>query len=191
MVVALAGRRIDAEDAPSPRFPASQIENVRNKLHWFFIDKKPEWLVSSGACGADLIALDAAGESGIKRKMVLPFEGAKFRKTSVIDRPGNWGELFDKIYQELTANSNVVDANYQEDDENVYEKANFDILNTADAVYKESTTKTGKLTETDNDKKVAIIIWEGQPKSSNDTTDHFRQEAIKRNYEIIEINSLH
>ena len=181
MVVALAGRRIDAEDVASPRFPTENIEKIKEKLGLFFIEKKPDWLVSSGACGADLIALDVASELEINRKMILPFDAETFRSTSVVDRPGDWGMLFDKIYDELKKEDNVIDLGYNKDDDEVYEKANFDILNAADHISKAASP---------GDKKIAIIIWEGKPKDSADTTDHFRQEAIKRGYEIREINSL-
>ena len=69
MIVALAGRRIAAEDAYPVRFPSNHIEKVKKKLSSFFIASKPDYLVCSGACGADLIALDVAGKLNIKRKM--------------------------------------------------------------------------------------------------------------------------
>ncbi|MEO8111669.1 MAG: hypothetical protein ABI594_16605 [Ginsengibacter sp.] len=188
MVVALAGRRIDAEDASSLRFPTENIEKIKEKLGLFFVEKKPEWLVSSGACGADLIALDVAGELEINRKMILPFDAETFKSTSVTDRPGDWGILFDRIYGELKKESNVVDLGYDKDEEDIYEKANFDILNEADKIYSE--LKNGN-SQPGGAKKIAVIIWEGKPKDSGDTTDHFRQEAINRGYEIREINSLH
>ena len=184
MIVALAGRRIDAEDTPSPRFPTENIERIKEKIGLLFIEKKPDWLISSGACGADLIALDVAGELQINRKMILPFKAETFRSTSVTDRPGDWGMLFDRIYDELKKENNVIDLGYDKDEEDIYEKANFDILNEADKMHNESSG-------TETAKKIAIVIWEGKPKDSGDTTDHFRQEALKRGYEIREINSLY
>ncbi len=189
MVVALAGRRIDAEDASSPRFPTENIEKIKEKIGLFFIEKKPDWLVSSGACGADLIALDVAGELQINRKMILPFHAETFRSTSVTDRAGDWGNLFDRIYGELKNENNVIDLDYDKDGDDVYEKANFDILNEADKIYSE--LKNDNSQSGVGNKKMAMIIWEGKPKNSDDTTDHFRQEAIKRGYEILEINCLH
>ncbi len=186
MVVALAGRRIDAKDAEAPRFPAENIDKVKEKLGLFFLEKKPEWFISSGACGADLVALEVAGELQINRKMVLPFEAKTFRATSVVDRPGEWGILFDTIYDELKTAGNIVALGYDQDDDAVYEKANFDILNEADKANEESDDQSARHAE-----KIAIIIWEGKPKDSGDTTDHFRQEAVKRGYKIWEINSLH
>lgn len=191
MVIALAGRRIDAPDASSPRFPTENIGKIKEKLGLFFIEKKPDWLVSSGACGADLIALDVAGELEINRKMILPFDAETFRLTSVVDRPGDWGTLYDRIYGELKNESNVIDLGYDKDEEDIYEKANFDILNEADKIYNELKNDNSETEGVGNEKKIAIIIWEGKPKNAGDTTDHFRQEAMKRGYKIREINSLH
>lgn len=184
MIAVLAGRRVDAADAPVARFPLKNVEKVKEKLQRLFTANNIDYLVSSGACGADLIALDVAGHLDISRKMVLPFGAETFRSSSVTDRPGNWGELFDTIHEELKKQSNVITLKYTQDDDEAYEKTNFDILNTADILFEKSN-------DAGDEKKVAIIIWEGAPKDSNDTTDHFRKEAGKRGYQIEEINSLH
>ena len=91
MIIALAGRRIDAADADTQRFPVENIELVRRRLRELFERERPEALVSSAACGADLIALDEAGALGIRRRVILPFDRRRFRETSVIDRPGRLG----------------------------------------------------------------------------------------------------
>ena len=184
MIAVLAGRRVDAADTSTARFPLENVEKVREKMKQFFIANNISHLVCSGACGADLIALDVAGKLSISRKMVLPFDAQTFRSSSVIDRPGNWGEMFDEVYKELNAASDVIILNYTKDENDVYEKANFDILNAADRIFQEMNKTGGK-------KKAAIIVWEGSPKDSNDTTDHFRQEAKKRMYSIAEINCLY
>ncbi len=184
MVAVLAGRRVDADDTSAERFPLKNVENVKQKLKQGFIANNIQYLVCSGACGADLIALEVAGQLSIQRKMVLPFDAETFRASSVTDRPGDWGQLFDTIHEELHKESNVMILNYGKDGDDAYEKANFDILNTADLIFE-------NLDRKDNNKKVAFIVWEGKPKDSNDTTDHFRKEAKKRVYMIEEINCLH
>lgn len=190
MVVVLAGRRIDADDAQAKRFPLENVDKVRQKIHQSFLIKKPDWLVCSGACGADLIALDVAGKLNIKRKMVLSFEPDIFRASSVIDRPGNWGELFDAVYSDLNKENNVVILNYSEDDKDAYEKTNFEILKKAQTIFKEMKQQSKQSFNSDIKKNVAVIVWEGYPKDSNDTTDHFRREAMRRGYEVEEINCL-
>src|SRR6266513_899405 len=94
-VAALAGRRIDAPDTKEPRFPLPMAPEVRKMLLALLRREKIRLLICSAACGADLIALDAALKLGIRCRVVLPFEPDKFRRTSVVDRPGDWGSLFD------------------------------------------------------------------------------------------------
>ncbi len=180
MITVLAGRRVDPSNATTARFPLQNVGKVQEDLGKFFLENDVAFLISSGACGADLIALEVAGELGIERKMVLPFDPTTFRSSSVVDRPGDWGKIFDAVYSELKSHSDVVQLNYNKEDDDVYEKTNFDILDTADLV-----------AEKLNDKqKVAIVIWEGSSKSEGDTTDHFRREAEKRGYMIKEIITL-
>ena len=185
MIVILAGRRIDAEDADARRFPADQVKRVREEIKLFFVENNPDWLVCSGACGADLIALDVTVELNMPAKMILPFDADTFRSTSVTDRKGNWGILFDSIHDELNEKENVIILNFTKDDKDAYEKTNVAILKIADALFKEKETF-----DPTAEKKVALIIWEGAPKNSNDTTDHFRKLAIESGYTIREINSL-
>ena len=97
MVIALVGRRIDPPDLAFPVFPYTAVQRVRKRIHDLLKDSDAKALVCSAACGANLIALEAAGELGIRRRIVLPFEPARFRETSVIDRPGDWGPAFDRI----------------------------------------------------------------------------------------------
>src|SRR5438445_10672543 len=100
-VMVHAGRRVDAPDAADPRFPPSNVDLVRRRIHEVFVAKKPSALVTAAACGADLLALEAARELQINCIVLLPSEPAAFRQSSVVDRPGNWGELFDALMKEV------------------------------------------------------------------------------------------
>ena len=97
MIVALAGRRIDKPDADAPRFPLTGVDLVRGRLHHLLSEKKVTTFVCSAACGADLLALAAARDLGIRRRVILPFTRERFRVTSVVDRPGDWGPLFNAV----------------------------------------------------------------------------------------------
>jgi len=181
MIIALAGRRIDAPDAKAIRFPLINVDKVKKDLRKFFISARPIALVCSGACGADLLALQVAGDLRIQRRMVLPFEAAIFRSTSVTDRPGNWGILFDTIYETLNKERGIIILNYSVDDKDAFEKTNTEILNQAeDLVEKFNLTKD----------VTVVIVWEGNPKEKNDTTNHFMQEGIKRDFTVKEIKTL-
>jgi hypothetical protein len=81
MIIALAGRRVDAPDSKSVRFPSTpeNLETVRKRILDLLQTKDASALVSSAACGADLLALSAADTLGVRRIVVLPFERSKIR----------------------------------------------------------------------------------------------------------------
>src|SRR5438067_9574049 len=102
MIVALSGRRIDAANADTPRFPLKNVALVRERIA-ALLQENVTAFVSSGACGGDLLALDQAGALGIRRRLVLPFSAARFRATSVVDRPGDWGPVYDEVVRAVRA----------------------------------------------------------------------------------------
>ena len=107
-VIALAGRRIDAAGAGSIRFPLEAVPLVRQRVGDLLRQEGARALVCSAACGADLIALEEAGRLGMRRRVVLPFAPAQFRNTSVIDRPGHWGPLFDRVIEDVRSAGDLV-----------------------------------------------------------------------------------
>ena len=38
---------------------------------------------------------------------------------------------------------------------------------------------------------MALIVWDGIAKNENDTTLHFKDEALKRGFLVNEINTIH
>jgi len=181
MVVALAGRRISAPGSNPLRFPVENVSKVRERLEKFFASTRPEILVSSGACGADLLALEVAGSMGILRSIVLPFEPPRFKTLSVIDRPGDWGPLFDKICKEVEREEKIQVQNYAENDDSKYFEISVDILQRAE-----------KLSEKYDSSKniVAVIVWDGEAKTRDDATLDFKIKAAAQNCEIVEISTL-
>ena len=175
MIIALAGRRIDEKNADYVRFPLSNLQLVKERVKETLISIKCEAIVCAGACGSDLIALEVAGDIGVRRTMVLPYSHIEFRKNSVTDRPGNWGESFDTIYSQLLSSGNVRILEYDPDEPDVFKKANINILNEAMS-----------LSTRDND-VVAIIVWEGVSRGENDITELFHKEAKSMNLETVEI----
>lgn len=71
-IAALAGRRIDPQDADDLRFPLSEAEHVVHKLLRRFRQERVVRLVCSAACGADILALEAANELAIPATVILP-----------------------------------------------------------------------------------------------------------------------
>ena len=184
MIIALAGRRIDAPDATAPRFPLENAEAVRERIYTFLVDRKATALICSAACGADLLALDTAGELGIPRHIVLPFEQDRFRATSVTDRPGEWGALFDRIMGEVQAAGNLVILANQGADDEIFATANKVILDEALALVRQTPHDKG---EEPPDPALAVLVWDGQPRGEGDLTLDFADEARARGLPVVEI----
>lgn len=182
MVVALAGRRIDAPDAGTHRFPFRNINMVKERLRAFFLSSKASVLVCSAACGADLLALDIAGELNLERRILLPFSPGVFEKKSVLDCEGDWQTKFESICNEVGSAGNLTILHLQEDEQNVYERTNIEILNLAESI--------AGLNDNNNKNIVALAVWEGGSRGPDDATAHLLEEAKKRKIPIAEINTL-
>src|SRR5689334_24898766 len=87
-IVALAGRLIDVPGSAEARFPAANVPRVQRDLHTLLAKLNPAAIVCSAACGADLIALEAAARLGVAPHVVLPFGVERFLRTSVDRCPG-------------------------------------------------------------------------------------------------------
>ena len=101
-IVAVAGRRVDAADTQTTRFPHGNVDAVRAALSRTLENAAAMLVVASAACGSDLLALDAASVLGIRVRIILPFAPEVFRETSVVDRPqpAYWGNLYDRLIAE-------------------------------------------------------------------------------------------
>ena len=178
-VAALAGRRVDAGDALSPRFPPANIRLVRHRIRHELERLDVHAVVCSAACGADLLALAVAGDLGIRRRAVLPVETARFRQTSVADRPGDWAPLFDRIAADLRDHDDLVTLESGGDDSQGYFDTNNRILDEAQSI--------GRATGAE---VVAIAVWDGESRGEDDVTDAFGKEARRRGLRLLEISTL-
>ena len=178
MVIALVGRRIDQPDLTVPIFPYSAVKRVRERIHDLLTSSNATALVCSAACGADLIALEAAGELGIRRRVVLPFEPARFRETSVIDRPGDWGPAFDGTIKAVTAKHDLVNLNLEPRSEESYLQANQVIL-----------TEAISLAEATGDRVIAALVWDGIPRNDHDITSAFGDAARSLGLQLLEVST--
>jgi hypothetical protein len=175
-IAALAGRRIDAADAAAPRFPLANAGVVRGRLAALLRAQGSAALVCSAACGADLIALDVAGALGLRRRLVLPFASERFRETSVTDRPGAFGPLFDRIIGEVAAAGDLVLLGLDEGDDATYAAANEAILNEAE-----------RMAGGDPSEVVAVVAWEGASRGEGDLTEAFATAARTRGHAVLEV----
>jgi hypothetical protein len=180
MIIALAGRRVDQEGQVPVRFPSSaeSVNRVRSRIRDKLITLQAEVLVSSAACGADLLALDEAGKLGIRRRVVLPFGREEFRSTSVIDRPGNWGSLYDAILDDVQARGDLVivsttrdDSQYQETNHRVVEEAIF----IGRAVHQ---------------RVAAMCVWEGRSRGKGDLTEEFGTYSKQQGIQVCDVPTL-
>jgi hypothetical protein len=175
-VIALAGRRVDGSGPNQPRFPQSEVPAVTEQIRRYLSQQKTGALVCSAACGSDLLALSLAGEMGIRRRVVIPFDPARFRATSVADRGDSWGEIYDRVLASLVREDLVLLG--LEEGEEAYAQTNAEILNHA-----------RQLAGTDDDVR-AVVIWDGVSRGDSDFTAQFAQLARGRGIPVDEISTM-
>lgn len=173
-VAALAGRRADAEGAAEPRFPAERNAEVRGRLLDAFRAAEVRTLVCAAACGADLLALSAAGELGIRRRIVLPYDPDEFRRRSVVDRPGEWGELYDRTIADVAARGDLHVLDLSPDDPASFERTNAAIVDDA-ATLAYETTRTPP---------IVFAVWDGPLTGRTDYTEDFVHAARRRGFAL-------
>jgi hypothetical protein len=176
MVIALAGRRIDAEATGTARFPLRNVPAVRDRIGKALRSHGATALVCAGACGADLIALDVAGELALRRRIVLPFPAKHFREKSVVDRPGDWGVLFDRILKEVKPSDLVV--LQQNDDDQALLKGN-------DGILRNALELAGEM----HRPAIAFVVWDGSAREDKDLTADFRSRALALKLKIVDIKT--
>lgn len=176
-VLAVSGRRIDAADAEQPRFPLEHAPEVQRAIKSVMCEMQIEALVCSAACGADLLALNAASELNIPAWIVLPFDRAFFRETSVVDRPGNWGRVFDQHMDAAERRGTVRLIDPVVDELEAYSLALDKILDLATALASgdgggSPTKPMGQVS--------ALAVWEGTSRGPGDFTEAFIEKAHQR-----------
>ena len=176
-VIALAGRRIDAPDTDPPRFPLENVPIVRERIAALLSAEHAEALVCSAACGADLIALTEAERLRLRRRIVLPFPAKRFRETSVTDRPGDWGPVFDRMIALAEgANDLVTLSGTGDDDDKAYAAANEAIIREAEVLAR-GTSESIRL------RRVVVIVWEGLARPGTDASGGLRTLATEAGFE--------
>jgi hypothetical protein len=182
-VVALVGRRIDPEPTLTPRFPFDQVNRVRIEITDQLRRSHAVALVSSAACGADLVALQTAQEMRLRTRIILPFSAARFRVTSVVDRPRPefWGDMFDSVASVARADGNLVELDMMETDD-AYSAANAIIIDEA-----------RKLTDVKDHgplSLVALVVWEGASRGADDNTYKFVKLARHSGFRVEQVLTL-
>ena len=180
-VVALAGRRVDAPGTEPPRFPLENVPVVRERLAELLTRERAAALVCSAACGADLVALEEAERLGLRRRIVLPFAPERFRETSVVDRPGDWGGAFDRLVAAASAAGDLVVLDAGEGDA-AYAAANEAIIREAQALARGSGGAPRR--------PVAVVGWDGSARAGTDATAGFRNLVAKAGFDERSVGTL-
>jgi hypothetical protein len=182
-IIAVAGRRIDAADAPTTRFPYENADTVRAGLSRTLENAAPMLVVASAACGSDLLALDAASVLGIRTRVILPFAPDVFRQTSVVDRtePAYWDSLYKRLIAEARERGDLIVLNRDRNDPRAYVAAN-------QAIIAEALLAASK--QAPPARPIALIAWEGAPRGEDDATEDFRRAALKRGFAIEQVSTL-
>lgn len=173
-VLALAGRRIDATHAQVARFPLENAALVRQRLHALMAAHEARALVCSAAGGSDLLAVDAALELGLRVRIVLPFDRVRFREVSVVDRPGDFGRLFDRVLGVVEARGELVLREAEATEAAAYRACNEVILDEAANLARPGLP-------------VAVIAWDGRSCGTEDNTDTFANAARRRGWTVLEV----
>jgi hypothetical protein len=173
-IIVEAGRRVDAANATIGRFPSSKVPEVRKKIQQLLRDQEPKATVSAAACGADLILLDVARDMQIPRYILLPTAPEEFRRSSVTDRPGDWGDLYTRALR----TSNVEVLKLPEGQEG-YLETNLKLLDRAQAI-----------ADRERADVKALVVWNKQSRGKGDVTAHFLEQAKFRGIPVLEIYTL-
>jgi hypothetical protein len=174
-VIALVGRRIDTENTDQPRFPLRNVDLVRDRIADLFKREQAVALVSSAACGSDLIALEEAERLGIRRRIILPFSRLKFLSTSVIDRPGDWKPSYDRLVVEGDSDLHILNSD---------EIANGSVYVAVNKVIIREAKFLSKIIPGAPHRLVGVIVWDGHPRPGNDITNDFKNAVFREGFQL-------
>jgi hypothetical protein len=133
--------------------------------------------VCSAACGADLVALEEAERFGLRRRIVLPFPPKRFRETSVTDRPGDWGPVFDRLVAAAEAAGDLVILQSTGDDNDAaYAAAVQAIIREAEALARPTSEATSL-------RLIGVIVWEGSAREGIDASGGLQKLATQAGFE--------
>jgi hypothetical protein len=121
-----------------------------------------------------LIALELANELQIPAWIVLPFAPDQFRSSSVTDRPGDWGPIYDRQVRLARDAGRLIAHDHPQADDATYARANEDILDAAERFAA-------------GHELHAVIAWEGNARAGTDITHAFADSARTRGMQVHEV----
>jgi hypothetical protein len=184
MIVAVAGRRIDAADAQAPRFPLARRSDVAKKIDAALCRLGASTVVSSAACGADLLALASARKLGVRRRIILPYQSGWFVADSVLDRPGRWKTLYNDLCGEAKATRNLVTLRKPRCTEKAFRAASDKIIEDALRLAKRESPKNPAAALS------VLIVWEGAPRGADDMTAYMLDQMREAGAHVEQVLTL-
>ena len=178
MIVIHAGNRVDEPHRKVARFPADRVQLLRGRLDSLLRVLAPEGIVTSAAAGADLVLVEAALERSLPVHLVLPFERAQFRQTSVSDRGSPWERSFDE----------ALDAAAHEP-QNSLMSLDLPVTEEAFRTANQAIIERGKALAPD--RVLAVAVRHRTDEDPPTVTDDFVRQAETSGLFIIEIDPLH
>jgi hypothetical protein len=169
MIVAVAGRRIDAPGAQPPRFPLARRAQTSRNIGKALDRLQATTVVCAAACGADLLTLQAARERGLRRRIILPYRAEWFLVDSVTDRPGRWQSLYWSLIEEARADDDLVTLDFPRGSDDAFRSAYAMII-----------SETLRLARQVARRQPAaalggLIVWEGAPRGPDDVTANLKE----------------
>jgi hypothetical protein len=148
---------------------------------------KPAGVIAAAACGAGILVLEVARALGIPFHIVLPFSVEEFRKASVADRPGDWGQRFDALVAEARHFDAVVVLPKRLDMAGAITAANEALL-----VHAAHWAKTENAIDPARGEfsVTTLAIRDRKTKAETDDTAHFIHTARTRGHQVVEISTL-
>jgi hypothetical protein len=180
-VVAFAGHLIDTPDREVPRFPAALEAAAAMAIRERLAQLDAGFGFSSGACGADIIFLEALRERNGETTIVLPYDRDQFERDSVDCIPGsNWAERYRRA---LAAARDVFQASDQR-------------VGTGEVSYEYAVLLLEGLAGIRADELdaelVRVVLWDGKPQGGRGgtapTVEQWRREGHR--VEVIDLAQL-
>ena len=95
-----------------------------------------------------------------------------FRSKSVVDRPGEWGKVYDKVLSRSQRLGSLTVLDEPRGDDLAY-------LNATQAIIRKAALSIGL--------HLAVVVWEGSSRGVGDATEEFRRLASIANFEEVTI----
>jgi tetratricopeptide (TPR) repeat protein len=171
-VLAVAGRRVDAEGAETPRFARGDVAVVTRRIRDMLKELAPREVIASAAAGVDLIALDQAAALSIPTRVLLPFDRDRFRASSVADRGDSWTALYDDVLSG-PAQIEIIDAAGAGDD----------------AAYAAVTRGIVDRARRADRGAIALGVWDLVSRGEGDQSELFVRYARERGLRVVEITT--